>query len=1076
MQRHYLLMLLCCLFAGGLFAQLPGSGELDKIPVLQLPAQDNAALLAAELAARAPGRAPHYAIPLSVDVSPATGGAWTDYPGGKSVWRLRVISKNAISINLGFTEYWMPQGGELFLYPGSSKSKQIYGPFTPADNEVHNQLWTQVIEGDDLVIEAQVPTSEKANLRLRLTSVNHDFLGFGANSASSGSCNLDVVCSAADGWGIVDQYRDIIRSVAVIGTGGGTFCTGFLVNNARQDCTPYFMTANHCGINSGNASSLVTYWNFENSFCRQPNSGPSGQNGNGQLNVFNTGAIWRASNPASDMTIVELDDPVNPNADAFFAGWSREAAAPGDTVIAIHHPSTDEKRISFTFQQTYRVNGISTTPSTNGTHITIPDWDIGTTEGGSSGSPVYDKNKRVRGQLHGGGAACGNNSFDSYGYFHVSWEGGGSPNSRLRDWLDPDGTDLLFIDGREQLACEISVTPDVVAQAVCSGEDVTYDLLVGGGFNGPVTLSIPNLPAELTANFSQNPADPNTNVTLTITYADGFSGTSTFDVDATDGNDAGSTELMLDIQGTVPSAPLAISPANNSSGASIIIELDWADVNAANYDYEFGTNATLTNLLASGNTSNTEFAYGELLEADTEYFWRVRATNSCGTGEWSDVYSFTTANIVCGPAQESNDVGGNIPDNGPPLISNNLITSSGAISFMELNVEIDHEWVGDLFIRLVSPGGSVAVIMDRIGGGGCNAENFDLNFNDGATNTAADLQATCNNNLTGSFQSESPFTIFNGEEQNGLWRLFVQDQASNDDGNLISWSLEFCGDDGSGSDLSVQLLSDPIESCSNDDGEVSMLLGEGFGNNFTVAVSAGGQSLDFESTFANNTLDLTIDNFLTLASGSYDMIVTITTEEGESQTQVVPLTILPVPGIAGQVSPSNGSTVSDENIQFSWNSADNVDDYSLQVSTQENFSSIDYEENTGGTSLTVNNLGLEGLLYWRVVANNECGNATSSPFNFTVDPNATHDFSGGRELSIFPNPASSAVFLDMRGNWSGELDVNIMSVSGRVISTQQLAAGGRKALDISGLPAGTYLLDLRNGGERSVERLVILPN
>jgi len=53
------------------------------------------------------------------------------------------------------------------------------------------------------------------------------------------------------------------------------------VNNVRQDLKPYFMTANHCGITSGNAASLVVYWNYQNSTCRPPGSPASGNPGNG---------------------------------------------------------------------------------------------------------------------------------------------------------------------------------------------------------------------------------------------------------------------------------------------------------------------------------------------------------------------------------------------------------------------------------------------------------------------------------------------------------------------------------------------------------------------------------------------------------------------------------------------------------------------------------------------------------------------------------------------------------------------------------------------------------------------------
>ena len=88
-----------------------------------------------------------------------------------------------------------------------------------------------------------------------LTKINVGYRGFYdvASPPRSGSCNYDVWCSEADEW------RDEIPCVAAISTGGSFFCSGFMVNNLSHDGTPFFMTANHCGVSSGNASSLVCF-------------------------------------------------------------------------------------------------------------------------------------------------------------------------------------------------------------------------------------------------------------------------------------------------------------------------------------------------------------------------------------------------------------------------------------------------------------------------------------------------------------------------------------------------------------------------------------------------------------------------------------------------------------------------------------------------------------------------------------------------------------------------------------------------------------------------------------------------
>jgi len=571
---------------------------LIEVPVAQMPHLDNAALLAAEMGRRAPGIAPKFAEPIEVSVSPATHGHWEQLANGKALWRLRIRSNGAKSINLGFTKYLMPAGGSLVLY--SPDYQTVMGPFSPADNEEHEQLWTPIFPGEELVLEVQVPAHSQSALQLQLKYVNHDFIGFA--DMASGSCNLDVICGAADGWAIVDAYRDIIQSVAVISTGGVTFCTGFLVNNARQDCTPYFMTANHCGITAGQAPSLVTYWNFQNSTCRQPNSPASGGNGNGQLNNFNTGAYHRANLASSDFTLVELDDPVSPTANAFFAGWSAENFAPTDTVIAIHHPNTDEKRISFEFQPTFVADYNGSTPNPNGNHITVPDWDIGTTEGGSSGSPLFNRQKRVVGQLHGGFAACGNNSLDSYGWFYSSWTGGGAPNNRLKDWLDPDNTGIIVLDGRSQQQCSFFVEGSPANQTICAPADVVYNITASPNFTDSVTLSIPDLPAGLTATFGMNPVAPGGSTTLTIGNTVAIAeGNYNFLLHGTDGTASNSANLTLFIASQTPAPPAAVFPANGVAGIGLAPNFIWSATAGAKYTIEIATDAAFTNIIATAS-------------------------------------------------------------------------------------------------------------------------------------------------------------------------------------------------------------------------------------------------------------------------------------------------------------------------------------------------------------------------------------------------------------------------------------------------------------------------------------------
>lgn len=397
---------------------------LDDVPVVDAPSLDVRALLTEDAQREAIGQPPRFAVPTPVSITPEREGRWETIGGGEEVWRLRVRAEGAVSLNLGFGRYVMPEGGRLHVF--SPDLERRVRPFTAADNAAHGELWTPIVPGDELVIEVVVPGKARPDLALELSSINVGYRDFGDTSATrSGSCNVDVVCPAGDEW------RGEIPSVAAISTGGSIFCTGFMVNNTARDQTPYFMTANHCGITSGNAASLVTYWNFETTSC---DGTP-----NGSLDDFQTGAFWRASYSPSDFTLVELDEAPDPAFLVTFAGWDR-SGDDAQQAIAIHHPSGDEKRISFEYDPTTTTSYLANAVPGDGTHVRVTDWDLGTTEPGSSGSPLFNQDHQVIGQLHGGYASCTSQTSDWYGKFSVSWTGGGTASSRLSDWLDPIGS------------------------------------------------------------------------------------------------------------------------------------------------------------------------------------------------------------------------------------------------------------------------------------------------------------------------------------------------------------------------------------------------------------------------------------------------------------------------------------------------------------------------------------------------------------------------------------------------------------------------------------------------------------
>jgi hypothetical protein len=440
--------------------------DLADVDVLPMAALDPVVLLKEDTSRQADGLPYRYAIAKDVYETTTSAGTWEGLPDGRMLWRLRVSAEGATSISLGFKEFQLPETSLLWIYTPDA-SKRIR-PFTSADNDAHGELWTPVLLGNEIVIELTVHPAAIEDLELALTTVGHGYRGFGTKSIYdgylSGSCNVDVVCPEGDEW-LLDY-----PAVGAMQIGASFLCTGSMINDTASSLTPMFLTANHCGVSAGNAASLVVYWNYQNSFCRPPGSGASGGPGNGTLTQFNSGSVWRAGYSPSDFTLVEFDDDPEPAWNVSYAGWDR-TGADATSAIAIHHPNVEEKRISFEFQPTTVTSYLSNSVPGDGTHVRVEDWDVGTTEPGSSGSPLFDQNHRIIGQLHGGFASCSSQTSDWYGALAVSFTGGGTPNSRLSDWLDAGRTGLATVDTISLATlCDNAGTVEFTAETyACSG-------------------------------------------------------------------------------------------------------------------------------------------------------------------------------------------------------------------------------------------------------------------------------------------------------------------------------------------------------------------------------------------------------------------------------------------------------------------------------------------------------------------------------------------------------------------------------------------------------------------------------
>jgi hypothetical protein len=237
------------------------------------------------------------------------------------------------------------------------------------------------------------------------------------------------------------------------------------------------LSAQHCIEQASEAPSVVAYWNYQSPECDDISGGNLSQNQSGS--AFK--ASWELGD-GSDFTLVELDDQPQPSFNVYYLGWDAREQIPESTTT-IHHPSGDEKSISFDDDPPTITSYLGDTSPGNGNYFRIGAWDEATTEGGSSGGCLYDSvNKRCIGTLSGGFAACSApDQPDWYGRIYAHWTGDGTPETRLSDWLDPVGMDTLFLDGKNGTGAgseEIWLIPAVASRPGVPPTDWTSQVAV----------------------------------------------------------------------------------------------------------------------------------------------------------------------------------------------------------------------------------------------------------------------------------------------------------------------------------------------------------------------------------------------------------------------------------------------------------------------------------------------------------------------------------------------------------------------------------------------------------------------
>ena len=215
-------------------------------------------------------------------------------------------------------------------------------------------------------------------------------------------CHLDATCYPE--WS--SSATGVARIFFETSEGGSGACSGTLLNNRRQDLTPYFLTAAHCVQTEEEARSVTAFWLYQTQTC------------NGELPDFQSvprteGASLLSTlgdgerNPDGDMTLLQLEGDL-PD-DVWFQGWDANPQPVGTPFTTIHHPKNDDwgffKRISFG----QIISGPSFRTSDGVYAFVSFAPGQGYAEPGSSGAAILSSSGTVVGALSGGdivGNAC----------------------------------------------------------------------------------------------------------------------------------------------------------------------------------------------------------------------------------------------------------------------------------------------------------------------------------------------------------------------------------------------------------------------------------------------------------------------------------------------------------------------------------------------------------------------------------------------------------------------------------------------------------------------------------------------
>jgi hypothetical protein len=344
-----------------------------------------------------------------------TAGKWQDLGDGGRLWTMAVHARGAKAVRLRVPNFDPPVGAELIVY--SPKAPQFaQGPIDVTWLAQPGDLWTPTIYGETIYCEFYLPPQAKnTNYEIRIDAVLNQYRTLGGDDdlIDEVPCHLDVSCYSD--WEFVAQGVGV---TSFVGTDlpAGFYCSAAMLNRSNSDWTPLLMSATHCTA-FAMPNSLQVTWGYESEECNgavpDPNSLP-------QAPIIAN----LVGDVTTDWTLLGLRS-INLGG-VVYEGWDANTWGNNSSATSISHPDRSWKRIAFgtkTGNAGYRPDPNDPPSCMTGTayEVSFPQGS-GLTEPGSSGSPIFDDAKRVRGVLSCGTTDCNASNFNDYGRMDQAWD------------------------------------------------------------------------------------------------------------------------------------------------------------------------------------------------------------------------------------------------------------------------------------------------------------------------------------------------------------------------------------------------------------------------------------------------------------------------------------------------------------------------------------------------------------------------------------------------------------------------------------------------------------------------------